>query len=478
MHAMAAPFGRRALLAAAVAAQGRVFGLTAISLASGTRGSEGEQPAHQAKADLTSREEIDRWLDEASEANEALEQETLTILDEIAKWTREDPRARKEQELEMLEDLLAKWDAENETGVEETARRMAAIAFRQELQALAATRGTHLTPSKQVAWRMASTPSKAPAHLSSEARADYGDPSDAVDPTDTMETSEARESLLTGLVTNEFRHLEAAKKFSSLAAEELMDDWPRDKKVRRRHYRPAPHASKRKREMVAQAIENWLPEAAKEASDIDKVYTSVNRELLEQLENTSKELVAEQELLNQLDNVSAEQEEDVIPEADKDLAILQGIWDKYELENNDVSAEDLAESLHLIQDPGGWYSEALRALHQGGKRKSEPPEIAELRRTVERLESELEVVEDELKEELAPAPEHMARALEHALRSQTTEAVAALIGAKIKAHIGLLARVALGTGSVSHAAAGLLGGTLESRPQLDSRAPPQRQPAN
>merc|ERR1719277_660606 len=130
---MAAPFGWRALLAAAVAVQGRVFGLTATSAASGVRGPEGEQPPHVAEEGLTSREEIDRWLDEASEANEALEKETLAVLDEIARWVSEDPRAtgprvlraRKERELEMLEGILSKWDAENETQVEETAQRMA-----------------------------------------------------------------------------------------------------------------------------------------------------------------------------------------------------------------------------------------------------------------------------------------------------------------------------------------------------------------
>jgi hypothetical protein len=336
----------------------------------------------------------------------------------------------------MLEGILSKWDAENETQVEETARRMAAIAFRQELQALFGARSTRPTPGKQAAWRMAATPSKELLHLSK-------DP-----PTDTTEpTSEARDSLPeAGLVTREFRRLEVAKEFRSLAAAELTDSTPGDKKVRRRRYRPAPRASKSKRDMVAKALESWLPQAAKEASEVDQVYTTVSQELREQLEKISKEQAADQELLNQLENVSAEQEEDVIPEADKKLAILQGIWDKYEFENNGaaVSAEDLAESLHLIQDPGGWYSEALRTLHQIGQSEPETPQIARMRGTVEALESELEEVETELREEGveangdAKARRHQRRA---ALRRRATEAVAALVRAKIDAHVERTARL-------------------------------------
>ncbi|CAK0795880.1 unnamed protein product [Prorocentrum cordatum] len=416
---MAAPLGR-ALLAAAVAVSGRVFGLTAAPLSRDVRGPDGE----------TSREEIDRWLDEASEKSEALEQETQSVLDEIAKWIWEDPQAREEQELEMLEGILSKWDAENETRVEETARRMAAIAFRRELQALVKARTTRpaLTLTREAAWKMATPPSKELAY--------------AANPADTIEKSEAGESFPeVGLVTKEFRNLEAARAFRGLAAEELIDSIPRGKKARRRHYRPAPHASKRTREMVAQAIESWLPEAAKETSEIDSVYASANQKLGEQLETIAKEQAADQELLHQLGNVSTEQEEDVVPEADKELAILQGIWDRYEFESRAVSAEDLAESLHLMQDPSGWYSEALRALHQIGQGEPEAPEITRLRETVDRLESDLEAVEEALKEELAQAPEESgparARASQRmaALRRQTTEAVAAAVRARIDSRL-------------------------------------------
>jgi len=81
-------------------------------------------------------EEQKKWLEQAAKANEELDEKTKAIMAELVNTSLKeaDPKAKREMELKALEDLLSKWDAENETSVDETARRMAAFAFRKAVR--------------------------------------------------------------------------------------------------------------------------------------------------------------------------------------------------------------------------------------------------------------------------------------------------------------------------------------------------------
>jgi len=76
------------------------------------------------------------WLDQAAKANEELDEETRTVMQELADTARRGPetKTRVEQELEMLENMIKEWDNENETSVDEFMRRMTAIAFRKAVR--------------------------------------------------------------------------------------------------------------------------------------------------------------------------------------------------------------------------------------------------------------------------------------------------------------------------------------------------------
>lgn len=364
------------LLAAAVALRGPAEGLTATwSTPAGDESSGGLQ------ASATPREKIQAWLDEAAKANEALEEETKAVMGEIAGWIREDPKAKKEQELAMLEELLAKWDTENETRIDETARRMAAIAFRRELRALfawphhaAQHRPAPAEPSPEMddgMKRWLEEANKASEELEKEVSEEEHDLAeevpkseeekgleklqgvlDSVDPKNATEMSEVGESL----VTKEFRRMA-----------ELRGEWPWSKRHRR--MRRAPPATKKQRAMVAQQMDDWLRDAMKEEQDTEEKYTSVDNELLDQM-----------------NNITREQEQNVIPEADQELAILQGIWEKYELDNENTTAMDLLDKLY--PDVSTWYEDALERLHP--MNATESAEVAELRKQVESLKADLE----------------------------------------------------------------------------------------
>ncbi|CAK0823168.1 unnamed protein product, partial [Prorocentrum cordatum] len=82
------------------------------------------------------------WLDKAAKASESvgareeMDEELKTVMSDIASTARKeaDPRTRKEQQLQMLEDVLKEYDTDNETSIDETSRRMAAIAFRKAIR--------------------------------------------------------------------------------------------------------------------------------------------------------------------------------------------------------------------------------------------------------------------------------------------------------------------------------------------------------
>jgi hypothetical protein len=76
------------------------------------------------------------WLDKATKASQEMDEELKTVMSDIANTARmeADPRTKKEQQLQMLEDMLKEYNTENETSIDETSRRMAAIAFRKAVR--------------------------------------------------------------------------------------------------------------------------------------------------------------------------------------------------------------------------------------------------------------------------------------------------------------------------------------------------------
>jgi len=86
--------------------------------------------------DATPEDGMRSWLERAEKANEGLDEELRKVMSELASTARQekDPRTKKEQQLQMLEDLLKQYDTENETSIDETSKRMAAIAFRKAIR--------------------------------------------------------------------------------------------------------------------------------------------------------------------------------------------------------------------------------------------------------------------------------------------------------------------------------------------------------
>jgi hypothetical protein len=76
------------------------------------------------------------WLDKAARENEELDEETRTVMQELADAARRGPetKTKVERELEMLEDMIREWDVENQSSVDELTRRMTAIAFRKAIR--------------------------------------------------------------------------------------------------------------------------------------------------------------------------------------------------------------------------------------------------------------------------------------------------------------------------------------------------------
>jgi len=164
-------------------------------------------------------------------------------------------------------------------------------------------------------------------------------------------------------------------------------------------------------------------EAMKQSSDLDEEYNSVDNELNEQMDNFTRD----QEL--------------AIPEADKELAVLQGIWDKYELDHENVSAEDIMKRLYAAEN--GTSSNGTSSNSTGGTweegadvgallaNATEPPEpepakVKELRREVKRLQAEVKRVTKQVKK--ADAIEPPALQLRRlALRRRAVEALSAAL---------------------------------------------------
>lgn len=130
------------------------------------------------------------------------------------------------------------------------------------------------------------------------------------------------------------------------------DGWPRRKVTKYRHLRKAPRLSRRKREAIAKAmVEDLKVLMANMSNDTNKVDTS------------------------------ADQERDTI----------ERIVDKYELESENVSGVDIIEQLYPSND--GWYNDAVDRLHRSSE--NETLEISgEIYDEVERLQAELEKARD------------------------------------------------------------------------------------
>jgi len=107
----------------------------------GATSEEDYAPGAASEEDYTSAERLEKsrmraWMDQAAKENEALDEETRTVMQELADTARKGPETKTEveRELEMLEDTIKEWDDENQTSVDEFMRRMTAIAFRKAIR--------------------------------------------------------------------------------------------------------------------------------------------------------------------------------------------------------------------------------------------------------------------------------------------------------------------------------------------------------
>lgn len=189
------------------------------------------------------------------------------------------------------------------------------------------------------------------------------------------------------------------------------------KKVKRhRRLRRARRASKRTKEAIAKEMEQWASEAEKATSSMDEEFSFYDRQLLEQLDNITKEQAA----------LTA-------PEADQELAILQGIWDRYGLDDENATAMDVVERLE--RENNTWLEDALERLRPINR--TEPEEVRELRQTVEKLQGQLAEAKQAAHEaksqadQLAAAQATVSRRA--ALRRRAAQALAAALHAHIRA---------------------------------------------
>jgi len=172
-------------------------------------------------------------------------------------------------------------------------------------------------------------------------------------------------------------------------------------------------------------MDEWLVEAQKENSYVDEEYTSARASL-------------DRELMDQMDNFTKEEaKQSIIPEADRELAILQGIWEKYELDNENTTAIDLLDKMYPGEPRGGvpgveaWLEDALERLHPMNATQSK--EVEELRKQVESLKVELEKVADQAKKDAAagaPATTPAGKAWRKALRQKAAEVTAGILRAQ------------------------------------------------
>lgn len=153
------------------------------------------------------------------------------------------------------------------------------------------------------------------------------------------------------------------------ADDELLPwDTKPDTKERKR-YRKAPRASKRKRRKLAEKFAQWLNGAVAMESAVDDESDNFLQEII----NITEEAEAKA--------LSPEQ-------AEKELKEIQHIWDKYELDNENVTAIDIVEKLYPSNDT--WYEDSKHRLHTMNENQSHV-----IREEVESLKAELERVRNE-----------------------------------------------------------------------------------
>jgi len=151
----------------------------------------------------------------------------------------------------------------------------------------------------------------------------------------------------------------------------------RKERRRRRHFRRAPRASRRKRAKIEREMAEWLPGAVETERAAEETFESVDNELLGQLLNFTSET----------------NETPSLDRAERELKTIQEIWDRYELDNENVTAMDIVEKLYPSNDT--WYGDAVHRLH--AMNETESHEVAvRLREEVERLKAELERVRDQM----------------------------------------------------------------------------------
>ncbi|CAK0880385.1 unnamed protein product [Prorocentrum cordatum] len=111
----------------------------------------------------------------------------------------------------------------------------------------------------------------------------------------------------------------------------------RKERRRRRHFRRAPRASRRKRAKIEREMAEWLPGAVETERAAEETFESVDNELLGQLLNFTSEA----------------NETPSLDRAERELKTIQEIWDRYELDNENVTAMDIGEALpkqrHLVR---------------------------------------------------------------------------------------------------------------------------------